>query len=26
VREISMKHSNNWINKCMAMLRLSVNL
>jgi hypothetical protein len=26
VREISMEHSNDWINKCMAMLRLSVNL
>jgi hypothetical protein len=25
VREISME-SNDWINKCMAMLRLSVNL
>jgi hypothetical protein len=26
VREISMEHSNDWINKCMAVLRLSVNL
>jgi hypothetical protein len=26
VREISMEHSNDWINKCMVVLRLSVNL
>jgi hypothetical protein len=26
VREISMEHSNDWINKCMAVLGLSVNL
>jgi hypothetical protein len=26
VREISMEHFNDWINKCMVVLRLSVNL
>jgi len=26
VREISLDHSTNWINKCMVMLGLSVNL